>query len=80
MYAPGLTYLIFTRNSPSGVPGVSMCSPGGWIGNAHRAAFELRYLRKERPVASDLTARVSQDVLKQYSTQQEQRERDYEEH
>jgi hypothetical protein len=54
VYAPGLTYLIFTRSSPSGVPGVSMCSPGGWIGNANRAV-ELRYLRKERPVASDLT-------------------------
>ena len=29
-----------------------MC-PGGWIGNANRAV-ELRYLSKERPVASDL--------------------------
>lgn len=78
VYAPGLTYLIFTRNPPSGVPGVSMCSPGGWIGNAHRAV-ELRYLRKERPVASDLTPPRRWDP-KQYAAQQEERERDYEEY
>lgn len=78
VYAPGLTYLIFARDLPSGVPSVSMCSPGGWIGNAHRA-LELRYLRKERPVASDLTPPRRWDP-KQYAAQQEERARDYEDY
>jgi hypothetical protein len=30
-----------------------MCSPGGWIG-VSSVATELRYLRNERPVPSDL--------------------------
>ena len=55
-----------------------MCSPGGWIGNAHRAV-ELRYLRKERPVASDLTPPRRWDP-KQYAAQQEERARDYEDY
>jgi hypothetical protein len=78
VYAPGLTYLIFTRSSPSGVPGVSMCSPGGWIGNAHQAV-ELRYLRKERPIASDLKPPRGWNP-KQYAAQQEERKSDYEEY
>jgi hypothetical protein len=76
VYAPGVTYLVFVRNSPSGVPGVSMCSPGGWIGDEHRAV-ELRYLRKEHPVASDL-APPRRWGPKQYVAQQEERKRDYE--
>ena len=78
VYTPGLTYLIFVRSSPSGVPSVSMCSPGGWTGNEHRA-IELRYLRKERPLASDLTPPLRPDP-KQYAAQEKQRKHDYEEY
>jgi hypothetical protein len=78
VYTPGLTYLIFTRSSPSGVPSVSMCSPGGWIGDAHRVV-ELRFLRKERPVASDLTPPRRADP-KEYAAHEEERKREYEEY
>jgi hypothetical protein len=78
VYTPGLTYLIFTRSTPSGVPSVSMCSPGGWIGNEHRAT-ELRYLRSERPIAIDLTPPRRIDP-KQYAAHEEERKREYEEY
>jgi hypothetical protein len=78
VYTPGLTYLIFVRSSPSGVPSVSMCSPGGWTGNEHRA-IELRYLRKERPLAGDLTPPRRPDP-KPYAAQEQQRKREYEEY
>jgi hypothetical protein len=52
-YAPGLNYLVFTGGSSSDQLSTSRCSPGGWIGNTEVSA-ELRFLRKEKPTASDL--------------------------
>jgi hypothetical protein len=78
VFAPGLTYLVFADRSPSGVLGVSMCSPGGWIAGTN-AAVELRYLRKERPIASDLTLQRRWNA-KEYAAQEEERTRDFEEY
>jgi hypothetical protein len=53
IYATGVNYLVYASDSGPGELGVSMCSPGGWIGD-DRVATDLRYLRKEPPIASDL--------------------------
>jgi hypothetical protein len=53
VFAPGLTYLVYAGGPGFRGLGVSMCSPGGWIGNSI-VDTDLRYLRKQRPVASDL--------------------------
>lgn len=53
VYTPGLSYLVFAAETKGGGLGVSMCSPGGWIGGV-RTATELRYLRFEEPTARDL--------------------------
>jgi hypothetical protein len=74
VFAPGLTYLVFAHGISANDFGVSMCSPGGWIGG-NRAAAELRYLRKERPIASDLVPWT----VERYQVQAEQGKRDYEE-
>lgn len=53
-FAPELTYLVYASAQPnSGEFWVSMCSPGGWTGSS-AVATELRYLRNDRPIASDL--------------------------
>ena len=52
---PGLTYLIYAYGPTVGELRVSMCSPGGWTGDKSLAPY-LRFLRKEHPIASDLTA------------------------
>jgi hypothetical protein len=54
-FAPGVTYLVYAFGPSLHELGVSMCSPGGWIGGNNVAA-DLRYLRNERPTASDLVA------------------------
>jgi hypothetical protein len=77
VFAPGLTYLVFAGGPSASDLGVSMCSPGGWIG-ASTVATELRYLRKERPIASDLVP--SRPLTpKEYAAQEGQRHRDFEE-
>jgi hypothetical protein len=53
VFAPWLTYLVYAGGPGFHGLGVSMCSPGGWIGNSI-VDTDLRYLRKQRPVASDL--------------------------
>ena len=52
-FAPGVTYLVYGFGPSLLELGVSMCSPGGWVGGNNVAA-DLRHLRKERPTASDL--------------------------
>lgn len=52
-YFPGLTYLIYATSSPDGSLWVSICSPGGWIGDPSLAT-NLRYLRTEHPANEDL--------------------------
>jgi len=53
IYATGLNYLVYAYGPNVDQLGVSMCSPGGWIGAA-KVATNLRYLRKEQPTVADL--------------------------
>ncbi len=53
IFNPGLSYLVYARGSGPPDLSVTMCSPGGWISDIILAP-DLRYLRKERPIASDL--------------------------
>jgi hypothetical protein len=53
VFDPGLTYLVFGSGTSLSDLEVSMCSPGGWVASSS-VATELRYLRKEQPIASDL--------------------------
>jgi hypothetical protein len=77
VFAPGLTYLVYAGGQgPHGL-GVSMCSPGGWIGNG-TVQTDLRYLRKQRPIASDL-APYRPWTAPEYGAHEEQRHRDFEE-
>ena len=77
VFAPGLTYLVFAWKSPAGDLGVSMCSPGDWIGG-NSAAVEFRYLRKEHPIPSDLAPRRRWNA-REYAAQEGERRRDSEE-
>jgi hypothetical protein len=77
VFAPGLTYLIFASRTKAGDLEVSMCSPGGWIGN-HSVAPELRNLRKEHPIKTDLAPYVRL-TPKDYAAQEGQRHRDFDE-
>lgn len=77
VFAPGLTYLVFASGPSASDLRVSMCSPGGWIGGS-TVGTELRYLRKERPIASDLTL-LRPWTAEEYEAQEGQRKRDFEE-
>jgi hypothetical protein len=76
VYAPGVTYLILAGVTSAKHLVVSMCSPGGWIGGNDVAA-QLRYLRKERPIASDLVP-GRRKTPAEYAANEEQRHRDFE--
>jgi hypothetical protein len=52
-FSPGLIYLVYGGGPSPGGLGVNMCSPGGWIEES-TVAPDLRYLRKQPPIASDL--------------------------
>jgi hypothetical protein len=78
IFEPGLTYLVFASSSSTRDLWVSMCSPGGWVGNSS-VDTELRYLRKERPIARDLEA-VRPLTADEYTTQEGKRRRDFEEY
>jgi hypothetical protein len=73
-YASGLTYLVFAGKFKTSSLGVSRCSPGGWVGGS-KAAVELRYLRKERPLAGDLAV-IRRWNEKEYAAQEAQRRGD----
>ena len=77
LFDPGLTYLVFAGGLAGSGLEVSMCSPGGWVGGSS-AAVELRYLRKEHPITSDL-APTRRWTDKDYAAQEEQRRREFEE-
>jgi hypothetical protein len=77
IFDPGLTYLVFGSGTSLSDLEVSMCSPGGWIASRSVAA-ELRYLRKEQPIASDLV--ISKPwTAAAHATLEAQRHRDSEE-
>jgi hypothetical protein len=77
VFAPGVVYLVFAGKMTTGELGVSMCSPGGWIGGSN-TAVELRYLRKETAVGDDL-AIIRRWGEKEYAAQEAQRRRDADE-
>jgi len=77
VYAPGLSYLVFASGPAASDFEVSMCSPGGWIGSS-TVDSELRYVRRRRPIGSDLvpSRRLTPET---YAAQEGQRRRDFEE-
>jgi hypothetical protein len=77
-FAPGLSYLVYLHPAISGEFAVGMCSPGGWIESSELAP-DLRYLRGERPVASDLVPfrRYVGLTAKQRVAAEEQRQNKY---
>jgi hypothetical protein len=77
VFAPGLTYLVYARGKGPRELSVSMCSPGGWIGNS-TVETDLQYLRKERAIASDLVP-YRPWTPAEYADHEEQRHRDFEE-
>jgi len=77
VFSTGLTYLVYAYGANLDSLQVSMCSPGGWIGNKTVAA-DLRYVRKEHPTPGDLEPyRPSTPAL--CADQEAQRIRDFEE-
>jgi hypothetical protein len=77
VFSTGLTYLVYAYGANLDSLQVSMCSPGGWIGNKTVAA-DLRYVMKEHPTSSDLEPyRPSTPAL--YADQEAQPKRDSEE-
>jgi hypothetical protein len=76
-FSPGLTFLVY--GSGSGEFGVSMCSPGGWIGSKN-VETDLRYLRNERPLPTDLVRPKywTQLSQKELAEQEEQRRHTFE--
>lgn len=75
VYMPGLTYLVYAGGPSPDRLGVSMCSPGGWL-EGTEVATDLRYLRKERAISTDLVPilRWSQAG---YDKQQKEQQRRY---
>ena len=59
MFDTGLTYLVFGDGTNLSDLNVNMCSPGGWVESPF-VATELRYVRKEQPIASDLAISKSE--------------------
>jgi hypothetical protein len=53
IYATGLNYLVYPYGPNPSQLAVSMCSPGGWTEDTG-VATNLRYLRKQPPIAADL--------------------------
>ena len=77
VYTPGLNYLVYADGQSEDHLFVSMCTPGGWI-DGGRVATDLRYLRRERPIAADL-ARILYSRQAGWDKQREQQQRRAEE-
>ena len=73
-YAQGLTYLVYASKLSDGELGVSMCSPGGWVGN-EALQPDLRYLRKEPPTWGDLSPWVPRGEWQESRRKAEERQR-----
>lgn len=81
VFSTGLSYLVFASGPSADDLGVSMCSPGGWLGDT-RLETNFRYLRKERATAADLAPfrRLSaEETAKEYVAQEGQRRRAWQE-
>jgi len=79
-FTPGFSYLVYLHPTDTGEFAVGMCSPGGWIEGSELAP-DLRYLRGERPVASDLVPFRPHSALtaKQRTAAEEQSKAQYDE-
>jgi hypothetical protein len=77
-FVPGLTYLLYGSGPSLREMVVSMCSPGGWVGN-QSVETDLRYLRKERPIPADLmrSKHWTELTQKEVTEQEEQRQRNF---
>jgi len=76
VYQPGLNYLVYASGPSLDQLGVSMCSPGGWIG-AREIEANLRQLRNERPTPDDLKP-IGPWSRANYSAIEQRREREFE--
>jgi len=76
-YMPGLNYLVYAGGPTLDQLSVSMCSPGGWIGDTS-IATDLRYLRREQPTSKDL-APISRWSQRDSANEEATRKRAYEE-
>ena len=76
-FSPGLTYLVYAYGPTVNELRVSMCSPGGWIGESSVAAY-LRYLRKRHPIASDFA--TPEQWSKDPARQEREVQRNFEEY
>ena len=77
IFVTGITYLVYAQGPSLQQLAVNMCSPGGWIGRSN-VETDLRYLRKQRPIASDL-APYPPWTSADYAKHEERRLRDFEE-
>lgn len=71
---PGLNYLVYSAGPNLDRLGVSMCSPGGWL-EGTETATNLRYLRNQRPIATDLAPILRSSQPGWDKQQEEQRQR-----
>ena len=73
-FSPGLIYLVYLFESNPHEFWVSLCSPGGWIGE-NTVVPNLRFLRNEQPLKSDLAPMKPAWMVKESPKQQEQARR-----
>jgi hypothetical protein len=79
-FTPEFVYLVYLYPTNTGEFAVGMCSPGGWI-EASELAPDLRYLRGEQPIPSDLVRYRPYGTMaaKQRAAAAKQRQIQYEE-
>jgi hypothetical protein len=76
LFITGFTYLVYAGGPSPDQLGVSMCSPGGWMGDPREATL-LRFLRHEKPAPADL-APIKSWAAAESAEPEEQRLRAYE--
>jgi hypothetical protein len=77
IYQPGLNYLVYAWGPSPDQLGVSMCSPGGWIGD-REIEVNLRQLRNERPAPEDLKP-IERWTKENYAAIEQKRKHEFEE-
>jgi hypothetical protein len=76
-YQPGLDYLVYAYGPSMDQLGVSMCSPGGWMGD-REIEVNLRQLRNERPTPEDLKP-IERWTKENYAATEQKRKHEFEE-
>jgi hypothetical protein len=74
IFSPGLIYLVYGAGPLNGLQ-VDGCSPGGWIEDS-TTAVNLRYLRKQPPLAVDLATNQNR-IMTESEEQKSQRMADW---